>query len=480
MANSKRFLTSTVQRVDQDLLTSDCNLRFEEKIKLQNQEKGDIESLTRRVESLAEQIRATRTYDGLRIAMRQHVLEQENAILNEFEEQADLASLFLPLLKVPTSPGGVIKFVKNFVLKNIQPQASAIIRFVKRSIALSIALSELAVEVSLAVNYLDDYVKNVDRERRRETKASLQRISFAVQAEIQNEISKQICDDFKEQGITANDVTSYYEALNDLRQLQNEIGIAQGAVRTVLDNNLETVRDLQNGLSTLTGVPPGMDTTDVDTFINSIVSGDADAYLNDVNTVSTQAPPKNIIPPQIIFQANSAPVTNTVIVLTPLTVTEGTWENDIEETYFQWFADDELVANTQNYIPDANTIGKTLVAAVIKENFSSETEARSPVISNVTNPYTFVSNIIQPSITGSVQVGQTITCSTGVWNGTSPITYSYQWEYAKTGEVLLGETSNQYLIDNEDRNRTLRCKVTATNLLGSNTIYSITTAGVTT
>ncbi len=37
-------------------------------------------------------------------------------------------------------------------------------------------------------------------------------------------------------------------------------------------------------------------------------------------------------------------------------------------------------------------------------------------------------NTVLPSISGTVQVGQTLTASAGTWTGTAPITYTYQWQ----------------------------------------------------
>jgi hypothetical protein len=63
-----------------------------------------------------------------------------------------------------------------------------------------------------------------------------------------------------------------------------------------------------------------------------------------------------------------------------------------------------------------------------------------------------------------VSVGSTLTCSTGTWTGEPTITYAYQWQFARTGTAISGATSSTYVINVEDKNRTLNCKVTATNI----------------
>ena len=37
-----------------------------------------------------------------------------------------------------------------------------------------------------------------------------------------------------------------------------------------------------------------------------------------------------------------------------------------------------------------------------------------------------------PTITGTTEVGSTLTATTGTWNGTTPITYTYQWRRCDT------------------------------------------------
>lgn len=84
------------------------------------------------------------------------------------------------------------------------------------------------------------------------------------------------------------------------------------------------------------------------------------------------------------------------------------------------------------------------------------------------------SNITPPSISGSNVVGQTLSVSDGVWSGTSPITYTYQWVRDTTN--IPGATSNAYTLEQADATFDVYCIVTATNAFGfassnSNSLY---------
>lgn len=74
-------------------------------------------------------------------------------------------------------------------------------------------------------------------------------------------------------------------------------------------------------------------------------------------------------------------------------------------------------------------------------------------------------NTLAPAITGVTSIGQTVTCSTGGWTGTAPITYAYQWK--RGGVDISGETASTYLLAALDEGANVTCTVTATNFMGS-------------
>lgn len=72
-------------------------------------------------------------------------------------------------------------------------------------------------------------------------------------------------------------------------------------------------------------------------------------------------------------------------------------------------------------------------------------------------------NTVAPAITGTAQEGQTLTCSTGTWTG-SP-TYTYQWK--RNGNNITSATNSTYTLVTADVGQSIKCTVTATNVLGS-------------
>src|SRR5574343_1090171 len=57
-------------------------------------------------------------------------------------------------------------------------------------------------------------------------------------------------------------------------------------------------------------------------------------------------------------------------------------------------------------------------------------------------------NTVAPDITGDARVGATLTCDNGTWEGTAPITYTYQWYQGIN--VIIGATTNSYVVQAQD------------------------------
>jgi hypothetical protein len=91
-------------------------------------------------------------------------------------------------------------------------------------------------------------------------------------------------------------------------------------------------------------------------------------------------------------------------------------------------------------------------------------------------------NTTSPSISGTAAVGSVLTASTGTWTGTTPITYSYQWQRCdKAGancSSISGATASSYKLVSADAGSTLRVVVTAVNSVGSSVATSAQTAVV--
>jgi hypothetical protein len=73
-----------------------------------------------------------------------------------------------------------------------------------------------------------------------------------------------------------------------------------------------------------------------------------------------------------------------------------------------------------------------------------------------------------PAISGSANVGQTLTASTGAWSGTPPLSYAYQWQRCNPGCAnIAGATGSSYTLIAVDAGAKVRVVVTASNSAGN-------------
>lgn len=84
-------------------------------------------------------------------------------------------------------------------------------------------------------------------------------------------------------------------------------------------------------------------------------------------------------------------------------------------------------------------------------------------------------NTVAPAITGTAQVGETLTVTNGTWTGGS-LTYAREW--LRDGVVIAGATALTYDLVEADEGAVISVRVTATNLKSSVSALSNATAEV--
>ena len=94
-------------------------------------------------------------------------------------------------------------------------------------------------------------------------------------------------------------------------------------------------------------------------------------------------------------------------------------------------------------------------------------------------------NSVAPTITGTAQVGQTLTAVNGTWAGTPTPTYSYEWlagatvaAGVATGGTPVGGNAGTYVPDTTTIGKTITVKVTGRNPAGIRVVAAVATAAV--
>jgi chitinase len=113
-------------------------------------------------------------------------------------------------------------------------------------------------------------------------------------------------------------------------------------------------------------------------------------------------------------------------------------------------------------------------------------QPRNASIADTTTVITIVDNLIAwtpnntalPTVSGTMQVGQTLTATPGEWTG-APTSHQFSWQRCNNAgcSPIAGETETTHLLVNADGGFRLRVEVTATNSLGTSLpAYSLPTA----
>ena len=170
-----------------------------------------------------------------------------------------------------------------------------------------------------------------------------------------------------------------------------------------------------------------------------------------------------------------------------LTSTDGSWTGSAPITYArQWQRCDSAGGNCTaiagatgtTYALVSADVGATIVVALTASNSAASVAASSvatAVVAGVSPTNTAV-----PTISGPADDGAELTASTGSWDGTTPIAYTYQWEHCTVFDCqpIDGETEPTYIVDSAYVDERIRVEVAATNAAGSSSVNSAQTAQI--
>ena len=141
-------------------------------------------------------------------------------------------------------------------------------------------------------------------------------------------------------------------------------------------------------------------------------------------------------------------ITGTPKVGTPLTAATGTWAPVPTTFSYRWFVANVAVtgATAATYTPVAADLGKRITVTVTGSRTGYTTAAKTSaatvavVAAPVTAPSTFTT-VPTPTLTGTAQVGATLTAATGTW-APVPTTFTYRWFVANV--AVTGATAATY------------------------------------
>lgn len=83
---------------------------------------------------------------------------------------------------------------------------------------------------------------------------------------------------------------------------------------------------------------------------------------------------------------------------------------------------------------------------------------------------------VAPAITGTAEVGETLTSNNGTFTGDATITYTYQWFAG--GVAISGATSSTLVLASAQLGKVITVRVTATNSSGTSAGFSAATSAV--
>jgi hypothetical protein len=171
-------------------------------------------------------------------------------------------------------------------------------------------------------------------------------------------------------------------------------------------------------------------------------------------------------------------VTGTAQVGQTLAASTGSWTNSPTSYTYQWMhAPSSAIsgANSSTYVITTASIGQQIRCQVTAINGGGSASAISLSTAAVIAAGAIPENTVAPALSGTFQVGQTVSCSDGTWTNT-PTGYAYQWR--RGGVDISGATAATRVLTEADIGAVMSCRVTATNAMGSASTLSNNSSAV--
>jgi hypothetical protein len=162
-----------------------------------------------------------------------------------------------------------------------------------------------------------------------------------------------------------------------------------------------------------------------------------------------------------------------------MTCETGSWTGDPTSFEYQWLRSGvpisgansgPISATSFEYTLTPADAGKAIQCEVTVTNAGGSVAAVGEYSAVVMAPPT---NTAPPTLSGTAEAGETLTCSEGGWEG-SPTSYEYEW--LRDGTVIAGATSSEYALTAADESSAVQCQVNAVN--GEGAVGAVSTQDV--
>ncbi|ACZ31542.1 protein of unknown function DUF1535 [Xylanimonas cellulosilytica DSM 15894] len=151
-------------------------------------------------------------------------------------------------------------------------------------------------------------------------------------------------------------------------------------------------------------------------------------------------------------------ITGTAQVGKTLTAKGGTWSPAATLTY-QWYRSGAVItgATKSTYVLAPADLAKAITVRVTGTAAGYATTVKTSAATTSVTAGTLTAKV--PTISGTAQVGKTLTAVPGTWTPAS--TFTYQW--FRSGAAISGATKRTYVLAAADRGKTITVKVTGTS-----------------
>lgn len=204
-----------------------------------NKAASQVDEAADYIESLIKQIKYVTDCEVLKLIVKEHLKSVTDEISKAVKLQTDINQKYLPITKPPTSPWGVVKWVKNLILGTILPQLKAFIALAKEIIRLINLMKDLVDAIENAAERLQECAKEIQD-------MAIDEITAAVAKEVGEGLQNVLGDTMKEinkiQG-TINDIVDISKTKIDLsspKAFINSVDNAVAGIETVANKYIET------------------------------------------------------------------------------------------------------------------------------------------------------------------------------------------------------------------------------------------------